>query len=369
MAEGVLVLVVMAGAAFLLYQFLLTPLWNRDRTVQTMREELERKRDRVREVLASRPKLEEWRALSLPADPDMARREYEKYLSGLLRESGFAAGSFSVVPKPTDSKTSPTLPGKGPIYSRLTFTVLAHGNLKSLVQTLQKFYTTGLLHQVKNLSIQRPLTTGGDQQSDGLDINMTIEGLSITGAGNRPYLLPNVQPRVLVVDAVAALCSGPTGLALASWAGTPMGPLGPGVLAQPVRQYNAIVAKNIFLGDLSPERRGEDVAVTRFVHLTDVTRTDRRWEAFLYDRTSNRKTRLRAEPGFDSFKITTGDGETVVRGKVLQIDTRDVVFTADNKHYKLHVGQSLEEAMRRPISDAELKALGLAAAPKSNGGS
>jgi hypothetical protein len=362
LAVGVLLAVALGGGAFVFYTFLYAPLRDRDAALQAVRGDLERKRERINEVLSSRPKLDRWRALSLPADTDLARREYEKYLSELLRKSGFAAGSFSVVPKPTDNKTSPTIPGKGPIYTRLTFTVLAHGSLSNLVEALEGFYRTGLLHQVRNLTVQRPLTAGDQQQQqDGLDINLTVEALCVTGGGNRPYLLPNLEPRLVALDAVAALRGAPAGVALAAWAATPMGPEGPGILAQPGRNYESVAAKDIFHGEPQAEAKGEDIVVTRFVHLTDITRDGRRAEAFLYDRASNRKTRLRAEPGFDAFRVTNDAGETVVRGKVLRINERDVVFQADGKQYALHVGQSLEDAMRRPLSEEELRAMGVGA--------
>jgi hypothetical protein len=359
LAIGSLLVIAVVAGGFLFYQFLFVPLQNRDQTLQSVRAELEKKQERVREVMASRPKLDRWRALSLPADTDLARREYEKYLSELFRKSGFAAGSFSVVPKPTDSKTSPSIPGKGPVYTKLTFTVMAHGSLGSLVDALEGFYRTGLLHQIKNLTIQRPLTAGEQQQED-LDVNLTVEALCVAGGGNRPFLLPNLDPRLVALDAAAALRGAPAGLALAAWAATPMGPEGPGLLAQPARDYAAVSAKDIFHGEPQPNQaRGEDFVVTRFVHLTDITRDGRRAEAFLYDRASNRKTRLRAEPGFDAFRVTNDEGETVVRGRVLRINERDVVFSVDGKAYALHVGQSLEDAMKKPLTDQDLRAMGV----------
>src|SRR3954454_11213509 len=104
LSAGVLLTVTLAGGAFLLYQFLLVPLRERDATIESVRDDLDKKQQRVREVMAARPKLDRWRSLSLPADTDLALREYEKELSELLRSSGFAVGSFSVVPKPVDAK-------------------------------------------------------------------------------------------------------------------------------------------------------------------------------------------------------------------------------------------------------------------------
>jgi hypothetical protein len=363
LAAGIAVALLLGAGGFFFYQFVFAPLQNREGTIRFLSDEIDRKGTRIREVLADKPRLDRARLLSLPADEDLARREYEKFLSALARKSGFAPGSFSVVPKPVDAKSSPTIPGKGAVYTRLTFTVLAHGSLASMVKMLDEFYRTSLLHEIKSLAVQRPLT-GGTQQADELDVNLTIEALIVAGANSRPYLLPNVDPRVLILELAAGLRRAPSGLASAVWSAGPAGVPGPGYLAQPPRRYASIVAKNVFLGDTQATEaaRGEPVDVTRFVHLTDITHTARRWEAFLYDRSNNRTTRLRAEDGFDSFRILDDAGEPLVRGRVLSIQPRDLIIRVADQVYAVHVGQSVEESLKKPLSDDELRAFGVARA-------
>lgn len=360
LACAVLIIVVVAGGALMAHQFFLVPLDERNATLAALRQDLQTKRDRILQVQALQPKMETWRQQSLPASSDLARREYEKYLSDLLRKSGFAAGSFSVVPKPPDSKTSPTLPGKkDPIYVRLTFTVQAHGTLTSLVSLLERFYRTSLLHQVKNLNVQRPLTTvGTEQRSDELDMNLSVEAIILSGAEDRSVLLPGVDRRLLAIDVVTTLQRGPSGLALVPWAAGVTGPLGPRHLASSPRQYVSIAGKNIFYGP--PANNFTDkVDATQFVHLTDITHTEDRIEAFLYDRYNNRKTRLRVSPGFNSFRVQDEEGETVLRGTMVQIDDREVIFRAEDRYYSLHVGQSLREALKKPLNSTQVKGLGI----------
>lgn len=361
LAFCVLGIVILAGGAFLGYQFYLVPLQDRDASIAAIKLEIERKREEVRKVTAERPKLERWRQLSLPTDTDLARREYEKYLSEQMRQSGFATASFSVTPKPADTRTSPTLPGrKEPIYTRLTFTVLAHADLPSLVTFLDRFYHTGMLQQIKNLSIVRPLTTASQQRRYDLDINLTIEALIIAGGENRRHLLPVIGRRVLALDAAAALRGAPTGLAWAAWAAGPTGPIGPRILAEPPRQYASIADKNIFFGPPPTTQRSKDDAdVIQFVYLTDITQTVSRTEAFLYDRYNNRKTRLRASAGFDTFRIRDSEGDDVLQGKVIRINDRDLVIIVEEKYYVVHVGQSLREALEKPLKKEELASLGL----------
>lgn len=363
LAFGVLGVVILAGGAFLAYQFYLVPLQDRDASISALKLEIDRKRDEIRKVVAERPKLERWRQLSLPTDTDLARREYEKYLSEQMRQSGFTAGSFSVTPRAADTRNSPTMPGrKEPIYTRLTFTVLAHADLSSLVAFLDRFYHTGMLQQIKNLSLQRPMTTGSQQRPNELDINLTVEALIITGAENRRQLLPVIDRRVLALEAAAALQRAPGGLAWVAWAVGPTGPVGPRSLAEPPRQYASIADKNIFFGPppAAPERTKDDVDVIQFVYLTDITQTISKTEAFLYDRYNNRKTRLRASAGFDSFRIRDSEGESLLEGKVIRINDRDLIIFVNDKYYVVHVGHSLREALEQPLKKDDLTALGIA---------
>jgi hypothetical protein len=358
--------ILLFGGGGLYYYLVLGPLQKRTANIRLLEKDIETKEKRIAEIKADLPRLERWRQLSLPADVDVARREYEKYLTSLLQKSGFAQATLIVTPKPPDVKTVPQLPGKGPIYTRLTYTVAGSANLADLVKALNQFHHTSLLHQIRNLAIRRPLTANTQQRQGDLDINFTVEALIVTGAGRRSELLPGVNTRLLVLDVVTALRRGPTGVALAPWTVLPTGPLGPGTLADPPRNYAAIAGKDIFMGPPPPRlvERTTAVNVSPFVYLTDITRSDRDPEAFLYDRYNNRKTRLRASAGFNSFTVRDDQGETLVQGKVVRIDEREVIFVADEKYYAMHVGDNLGEAMRKELSKDRLKDLGLAAAEK-----
>ena len=62
-------------------------------------------------------------------------------------------------------------------------------DFKRLVEFLQGFYHTGLLHQIKTMQVQKPVAAAPQQQAGDLDINMTIEALVVSGAEDRKYLL------------------------------------------------------------------------------------------------------------------------------------------------------------------------------------
>src|SRR5262249_26205016 len=159
----------------------------------------------------------------------------------------FPPGSFTIETK-KDAKSGPTLVGKKePIYTKLICTVTTHGEVANLVGFLERFYRTGLLHQIKTLSIQRPQTTAPGQKPTDLDINLTSEALVLRDGENRPYLAP-VDAQLLLVDALSAMRRGPTGVGVAVALAGPAGPLGARQLAVPTRQYASIQSKDLFFG-------------------------------------------------------------------------------------------------------------------------
>jgi hypothetical protein len=347
-AAAVLGLLVTVGIAFGYYQLFLVPIQEKEMLIESTKKDIETAQAQRRQALADRPRLNRWRLLSLPADVDMAAREYEKYLNELLREQNFEA---SVTPKAPDTRTSPTLSGKKPAYTRLSYTVLGHATLEGLVGFLDKFYHTGLLHQIRNISVQRPLTAASPERRNDLDINLTVEALVLHDAASRDALLPNIPSRSIVFDLFTAFCRKPAGLALAAWEAGPSGSLGPGTLARRARNYSDIATKNVFFGPPPPKTKpADEIQVARFVFLTDITQSKGRYQAFLYDRVNNKKTRLRTSPGFDSFRVTDDDGNTVVKGKVVRIDPRGLIFTADARYYELHIGDSIAQAMQKPLT-------------------
>jgi hypothetical protein len=373
LAMIVLGFVVLGGLGFMAYEFVLAPIDERRASLLTLQTEVDEQQLRINQALALRSKLAAWKQLSLPADVDLSRREYQKYLDDLLRQAGFAPDLSTVTPKAPDVRTGTAPTGKKePVYTRLVFMVQTHGTLDALVDLLERFYRTSLLHEIKNVIVTRPVTLAAgprqqqqqqpQQRSQDLDITLTVEALVLAGAEKRTTLLPGPDRRLLLIETASVLQGGPAMLALVPWRVGPTGPLGPRRLATARREYAAIAGKNIFYGGAAaPEQAAEAVDVTQYVFLTDITRNDRRTEANLYNRYDNHRTRLRASAGFDSFRILDDHGDTVVQGTVVQInvEAREVVFRVGEKYYTLHVGQSIQQVLGKPLKEEEMRNLGL----------
>jgi hypothetical protein len=345
-------LLVVVGGAFVTLQLVLSPIQERNKRIISETDEIESKSQQLTQIKKDLSRLEKWKQLSLPQNVTLARREYEQYLSNLLLHSGFASGSFALTPKPPDTRSSPVMSGKKPIFTRLTFLVAGPARLENLVKFLVEFYRTPLMHEIKTLSIDRNKATGtGPQRNDDLDINMTVEALIVTDGDNRNFLLPNIDRRLLAIDVVMGM-QGNSGLGLAVWSGRTTG------LAVPSRNYEAIASKNIFIGPAPvAAKKTEDVDVTELVRLTDITKNLGSFEGNLWDRWNNQTTRLRSTSGFDQFRIRDSEGNTIVQGKVMKIFHQDIIFQANDKFYMIHVGDSIKDALENPLPKEMIETL------------
>ena len=367
-----LLVVVGGGVGFM--QLFWKPLEDYNTRIAAENEEIATKTVQLKNIRDSLVRLQRYQQLSLPADQDRAKREYENFLNATLIKSGFAAGTFNVVSQAADTRSSPVMAAKKPIYTRLSFTADGKGRLESVVRFLDAFYQTPLLHQIKDLSITRsntpnaprpgqigPPAPGANSQlkPNELDIHMKVEALIMAGADHRNYLLPNIDSQYLMRDTLAAMGGKPVGMGAVLWAIGPTGPRGPSVLAQPARNYQAILSKDIFFGPppVVTPRSTEELDYTQVVMLTDITRTPHLVEATLHQRFNNRNVRLRTTLDHSHYRLMDDKGQLVVQANVVKILDQDIILQVDDRYYKMHVGDSLADALEQPLTDKQAEAL------------
>jgi hypothetical protein len=324
--------VVFGGGGFFGYQFVYVPWSARKKTLERLQKEELDKLARRTELEKQRTKLARWTSLSLPGDQETARLEYERYLTQLLNRYKITNGR-EITPLNVDTKSSPTIgPNKEPIYTKLTFRVKTYATMANLMAMMDEFYRTGLMHQIRNISLQRQLAVSPQAKADELDVRMTIEAMIVTGADKRPYLLPNIDRRLLAVDVAPALF--PRGPAVL-WAGLSPGIITPGLLAEPSRDYSAIARKNVFLGRPPKEQRPQEDGTPmwmapRFVFLDDITQTPLRMQSVLYDRLHNVNFKLRESGTYTTFPIVRdGQASHVLDGHIVRIDDRKLYYYAE----------------------------------------
>lgn len=339
----VLLLVVgVGGGAFLLYQFLIAPLQRHDRTIASLMDEIEAKDARVKAINRDRKRLEQWKVMSLPTDPETASLEYAKFLEPLFTRNGLQLDDYKVsLPKAPKAG-----PGPKPTYSGMTVSIKARGELAGFAKMMDAFQKTPLLHRVKSLTLARP---EGKKDDRGLTAQLTVEALTLPGAAKRGDELLGSAQRAVKVETAA-------------------------------RPYGDLARKDIFRGAPPPEppvAKGpeidpeEDRRVLEHVVLHSITHADRETQKFrnheaflriLYYKAPD--IRLCPSAGFDRFRVWDEEGKrSLVEGKVLRIDPRDVYFRARDAVYGIHMGQTLADALRRPLGTRELEALGLAPTP------
>lgn len=332
------------GAAFMVVQsWFLSPLADYNSKISGLVTEVTAKNQEIAGILRDRKLLEQARLLSLPVSQKDALEKYDAYLVNLLNSSGLTEVNVREQP-PADIKTSTNgqtqaSAAKKPEHKILTFQVRAKGNLAAAVAALENLRRTPVMHRVKGLTLARRENTAKDVNKDNLNVQMTIEAMIVAGA--KKDFIPTLLP-----DSSSAL---------------PM--------ESHPRRYSDIARKNIFTGPVppiaakgpSPEVTEFEDSIPGFVVLDSAEPTSQ--EAFLLTRVFRMpETRLRAKKGsgYDTFRIMNEDRTKVlVKARVMRVDQRDVFFQVKDDVYGVHLGQTIADAMRRPLSDEELKGLNL----------
>ena len=131
--------------------------------------------------------LEDWKAISLPPDVDIAQRLYREWIQALAEECGFSR--IEVVPATKSTQKE---------FSTVTVEVRrAETDLQGLTRFLYLFDQADLLHRISSLTINSPSPKGNPR----LTISFTAEGMSADGAEDHQELLARTSLTTAVNDA------------------------------------------------------------------------------------------------------------------------------------------------------------------------
>jgi len=381
LAYVILTFIVIAGAGFVGYQFYLQPMNSYARQVKDLERDIEELEEARLKIEKEKKRLEPYVQISLPFTPntrpeadvnrrtDVARGKYVEKLIEMLQKSGFA--SIDVKDKKPENKSTPQYKLKGvvtkgkdmSIYTRLEFNVDAKGNLASLTKWMDQFYKLQLLHQIKNLTVTRPINPPQGARPNELDIKMTIEALILEGAEQRKSLEPTKTvnlPPVLAPDrdyaSIAAkdLFYGPAPVRIERAMQTPF------VDANPYIKLTEVVTKSAFgpearlfntihghLYTIHPRKAGDGFYVERFKDINGIPESlgSSGSEIKLYDDADEPK-----EP-YTWTVVKLLDEGLVLKGS--KNPRKDPTKT----YHLLRPGRYLAEA--EPLSKADLKRLGI----------
>ena len=235
-------------------------------------------------------RLADWQRRALPADTSHARSLYQSWLRQLADRLQFH--QLNVDSSGGQSRRN--------TFTLFTFTLRGHASLSKLVEFLFEFYSAGNLHQIRRIDV-KPV-----ENAPELDVNITIEAMSLPGADRKRQLTER---------------RGKT-LRLAKLA-----------------DYNKVIVERNLLGPFSPGGALPDAAKTTFV--TAILEVDGRAEVWLVDRTTGKDWKLH-------------EGESLpmesLHGSVKAIGTNDVTIDLGGRIHRYRCGDNLRggEEMREP---------------------
>jgi hypothetical protein len=204
---------------------------------------------------------------SLPANPDVARVEYDAALADLLRDSGVPRSAITIHPSGVSSSSVPEIAPKTPAYKRLGVEiVLKKVSLANVIDVLRRYYALNLLQQITKFTVKHandandvPPAARGSRVADVADLDVTLvtEAIILDGAEPRRSLLP-VSPGFTALG-------GGVGLAAIQQSPKVARGLTPMQLAQTLasadRDYSLLLVKDIFHGPPPPPAPEERVEV------------------------------------------------------------------------------------------------------------
>jgi len=288
------------------YLLVFDPLMTKASQNEALQKEIDERETKLSAMRLNEKRMKDTLKRSLPADPEVARQEYDAAINRLLREARVPVAAFSVKHKAADSKPAPEISPKKPAFIRIALEItLKPINYATLLDVLQRYYRLNLLQQITRFTVKKiegstARPRGSSTLADRADLEVTLvtEAIILDGAENRRSLLP-------VPYAVGAAAGGAAYHTVMSTPEPSRG-LNPLQLAQIVaegnRDYTLMLVKDIFHGPpvppvAIPPKREEVVAVappkedtSAYIRLTGFGRnSDGTGTAFIEDAASRQE--------------------------------------------------------------------------------
>ena len=313
---------------------------------------------RLTKLEKAKKEVDRWKAISLPGNVSHSALLYKNFLQEMLLRHKFLIRSMS---EPARGSTVNTRQA-APVTSNITYDLNVEASQAQLTSFLKEFYTVNVPHVIKSIIVE-PLGKGSEAK---LSVTMKVDAMTMASTPIRNSVVANPPSTTVLLETIAAWKQVPTGLVVGLNQLTGTGYLGVNKLAsasKPERDYDVMLKKSVFAG-LAPAnavkkdevvQKQPDMDILKYAQLTSITANNITEEGLLRIRKTEKYVKLRAEGGVNSFEIRDGEGQLVLKGKVLAIKPRDLIFEASGKAYALHIGQTMEDALKKELTPDELK--------------
>jgi len=293
------------GASSFFSKILLAPIHSRTAEIKSLKSRISGQEDKLDQILAAQKRLSAWNSRSLPPDGLDASTLYKNWLLEQATSADFKDINLDRIP--------PT-PVKG-IYSTVGVNLKAKGTLKQVADFFHAIQSADLAQKIRKVSLQ----TDEHQGDPTLDISILIEALAIHdiepretlfAAGQEKSVSPQMEGKTREMYA-AALSDNPF-----------------------VRGYNGPPPPKVEEKPAEPKPEKPGIDVAEHVYLVISVSKNDRWDAVLYNRTTNQPTTLRAGEDFEVAGI---------KGQVLEIAADYLTMQVDGVIWRLELGQNLRQ--------------------------
>jgi hypothetical protein len=307
LATGLVATLALWQGSSLFSRFILEPVDTNEAAIVALKDDISKKEREVKRSLAEARKFAEWKKRSLPPDPVDATSLYQNWLIELATRTKLS--EVTVKARRTDVKP------KGDTYYLISADLKAQGTVEKLCDFLYEFRAAGLLHRVKDMRLASKRHTGDPV----LDIDLTVEGLSLKAAPPRSTLVSDPKLAELAGDKSA----------------------------KERKEYDLLVKNNLFVrgyngppkpaGPLSPE---EDPP--QLVRLVGSFSNGNSFDATMYDPSTNRETKLIVGKDFSVAGI---------QGKVVSIGIDFVILSINGETFRLELGENLRQIKKQAAAE------------------
>lgn len=369
MASLVLVALCVVGVPGLAYWFFLEPLWGLDSAEAGLVAELEKAskeakdhEDTRKKIFADHPRLEYWKEMSWPVAKDKLAERHTNDLQAEFRRKLESAVASAGLKKASVELTRSTInqggaaakqgPNKA-LWQSTTFRVSGQGSLKDVGAALQGVHSIPVLHRMAALDIKKPESDRKSPSKDNVELSMTVEAISVTGAERRETLEPSLKKMPVLLHPERRHLE-----ILAS--NNPF--VIPSPPTPPVRTTPPVV-------QVEPPRPSEDreeyLTSVKLTGLSSYERGTRKgWVAFFYDQNTNGEQKVYSLGLNRAVEYQDQYGNDVLKAKVVLMNVREVVLLSEEGYFAVGVGQDLYPSSGRLLAPDQYKELGLDDPPK-----